>query len=236
MYAAAGHGDQSAVRLAERGGFGVFELVACLALGNYHADYKKITAKHAAAVRTEIEEWTSGIAALRADLAEMSEERATMEQERNKLVRALSELSASADPIDNSGVMDLCVTTSAMHRALKAMPDGFHNPDGKGWVKDDLRITYTAELDGKRLPGSFTTYGTSTIEAGHTFWIDGAECRVVSFDSGRNHAKGERTGKVNPFKSGAPPDDGRRLCIRCGAWFPADECAPYTPDTCSGCL
>ncbi len=67
VYAAAGHGDQSAVRLAERGGFGVLEIVACLALGNYRANYKQITAEHVATVRAEIEEWTSGNHAVRAE-------------------------------------------------------------------------------------------------------------------------------------------------------------------------
>ncbi len=71
MYAAAGHGSQSAERLAQRGGFGVLELVACLALGDYHVDYKRITGKHVASVRGEIEEWTSGTATLLARIGEL---------------------------------------------------------------------------------------------------------------------------------------------------------------------
>lgn len=73
VYAAAGHGDQSAVRLAERGGFSVLEIVACLALGNYHADYKAITEEHVAKVRSEIEEWTSGNHALKARVKALEE-------------------------------------------------------------------------------------------------------------------------------------------------------------------
>lgn len=91
VYAAAGHGSQSAVRMAERGGFGVLELVACIALGNYHADYdREITAEHVASVRNEIEEWTSGSKALAA--------------ERDEAVRALARMRSSLESLAAAAV------------------------------------------------------------------------------------------------------------------------------------
>ena len=56
QYAAAGHGDQSARRLAERGGFGVRELCACLLGRGYSsASIRAITPDDVAKVREEIE-------------------------------------------------------------------------------------------------------------------------------------------------------------------------------------
>jgi len=60
QYAKAGHGSQSAERLAERGGFGVMELVACLTPGRgYNCDYATITPDEIRAVREEAEGLTA---------------------------------------------------------------------------------------------------------------------------------------------------------------------------------
>lgn len=77
-YAAAGHGSQSAERLAERGGFGVLELVACLTpeIG-YRAEHMhRLTEADVARVRDECE----GITALRAELAAATERAADWEK------------------------------------------------------------------------------------------------------------------------------------------------------------
>ncbi len=98
-YAAAGHGDQSAERLAERGGFGVYELVACLALGDYNKPRHTITAEHIVKVRAEIEDWTSGVTALWAERAE--EIRAAREAE----AQAIYEMCEGAQHYDGKALL-----------------------------------------------------------------------------------------------------------------------------------
>jgi hypothetical protein len=70
---AAHHRDQSAERIAERGGFGVSEVVACLTPGLGYHRTQAVTPEHVAKVRAEIEDWTSGVTALRTRLAAYEE-------------------------------------------------------------------------------------------------------------------------------------------------------------------
>jgi hypothetical protein len=84
------------VRLAERSGFSVRELVACLALGNYHADYTKITEEHVAPVRTEIEDWLTGVTALREDLRRARLALTELEREPTPLEIEVREIYAKA--------------------------------------------------------------------------------------------------------------------------------------------
>jgi hypothetical protein len=83
--------------------------------------------------------------ALEKRASEAEDELDIVREERNKLVRALSELSDASEPIQahydrlapNHLVCDdRVVTSSDLGRALKAMPDGFTHIPGRGWVED----------------------------------------------------------------------------------------------------
>lgn len=138
VYAAAGHGDQSAVRLAERGGFGVLEVVACLALGTYPADYGKITVEHVAAVRAEIEEWTSGNDALRGRAEKAEAERDALDKQ---LQAVCCEVDSALAEVVATQIAPLLARLDAVRALVVKLRDSAmqYEDDGYSGIANDMR-------------------------------------------------------------------------------------------------